>query len=67
VSGGKSGRTTGRDYYLPREAFTRSGRPDRIAGNGMTKYVKESAAGVLPEIINREGPNLLTKGSFEDA
>lgn len=54
-------------YYLPREAFTKSGRPDRSVGNGMTKDVKESAAGVLPGIINREGPNLLTKGSFEDA
>jgi len=30
---GKSGRTNGKNYYLPREAFTSSGQPDRLLGN----------------------------------
>jgi|SRR4030042_5025283 len=64
---GKSGTTIGRSYYLPREVFTSSGQPDRKAGNRRTTGVKESAAGILPVNNRREGPNLLTKGSFEDA
>jgi len=64
---GKSGTTIGRNYYLPREVFTSSGQPDRKGGNLWTKGVKESAAGIIPVNNRREGPNLLTKGSFEDA
>jgi len=64
---GKSGRANGKKYYLPREAFTSSGQPDRKAGNLWTKGVKESAAGILPVNNRREGPNLLTKESIEDA
>jgi hypothetical protein len=64
---GKSGRTNGKNYYLPREAFTSSGQPDRKAGNCWTTDVKESAAGILPGNNPREGPNLLTKESIEDA
>jgi hypothetical protein len=64
---GKSGTTNGKIYYLPREAFTNSGHPDRKAGNCRTKSVKESAAGILLVNNRREGPNLLTKESIEDA
>lgn len=64
---GKSGMTDGKIYNLPREAFTSSGKLDSKAGNRHTTDVKESAEGVLPGIINREGPNLLTNASFEDA
>jgi len=43
--------TNGKTYYLPREAFTNSGKPDRLPGNWQLKVVKESAAGILPGII----------------
>jgi hypothetical protein len=45
--GGKSGRTNGKKYYLPREVFTSSGKPDRNAGNCRTKDVKKSAEGIV--------------------
>jgi hypothetical protein len=48
---GKSGMTSGKIYYLPREAFTSSGQLDRKSGNRWTTDVKESAEGVLPVII----------------
>lgn len=43
------------------------GQPDRKPGNRRTTGVKESAAGILPLDNRREGPNLLTKVSIENA
>ncbi len=49
---GKSGRTNGKNYYLPREVFTSSAKTDRKPGNWWTTDVKESAAGIVPGIIH---------------
>jgi len=51
---GKLGMTSGKIYYLPREAFTSSGQLDRESGNRLTTDVKESAEGVLSVIITEK-------------
>jgi len=64
---GKSGITNGKSYYLPREVFTSSGRPDRPTGQLVDYRRKEVSSGHINGNNPREGPNLLTKGSIEDA
>jgi hypothetical protein len=62
---GKSGRTNGKRYYLPREIFTSSEgkkrESDRKPGNRLTNGVKKSAEGIVGMDTSREKTGGLTK------